>query len=98
MSRDMPRKFFENRANLSQLLDEWNQTMKVLQTAITRILATTALVFRSGSRIQVAARAAVTNKPNPNRSLAACGGLMILLLMPSAVSAQTLTHRYSFFN
>jgi hypothetical protein len=72
--------------------------MKALQTVVTRVLVTTALVIRSGSRIWIVALAAVTKKSNPNRRLAACGGLMILLLMPLVVSAQTLTHRYSFFN
>lgn len=72
--------------------------MKVLPTAITRVLAATALVNRAGSRIYIAALVAVTKRLNPNRSLAAGGGLLILWLMPLVVSAQTLTQRYSFFN
>jgi len=50
------------------------------------------------TRVHVAARAAVIKKSNPARISGARAGLMIVLLMPLLVSAQTLAHRYSFFS
>jgi hypothetical protein len=90
--------FFEIHANRSYLLNEWNKTMKVLPTTITRTLATIALAIRSGNRILTAARAAVTKKSNRSRSPAAGCYSLLIFIMPLVVSAQTLTHRYSFFN
>src|SRR5450755_747233 len=71
--------------------------MKVLQP-IVLVFANATFVFRACRRIYTITCAGGASHPNQSRNLAVCGSLLVACLIPAAVSAQTLNHRYSFFS
>jgi hypothetical protein len=89
--------FFEFHANQSYITHERNKMMKMLQTIILAFTGA-ALALRACCRLHTKACVDAARRSNQKRNLAVCGSLLVAWLIPAAVSAQTLTHRYSFFN
>ena len=71
--------------------------MKLLQTIILAFTGA-ALALRACCRRHPMAYVDAARRSNQKRNMAVCGSLLVTWLIPAAVSAQALTHRYSFFN
>jgi hypothetical protein len=72
--------------------------MRIIQTGNTQTLASITAAIYFCDSIPKSVFSEVIKLPNHSRSLAVVGSMLFLLLLPWMVSAQTLTHRYSFFN
>ena len=71
--------------------------MQVFQI-ITPVFADPTLALRASCQFQTMARSESAKQSKPSRMLAVYGSLLVACLLPPVGSAQTLTHRYSFFN
>src|ERR1035438_8685571 len=72
--------------------------MKRIQTGNTQTLASITAASYFCDSIPKSVFSEVVTWPNHSRVMAIGGSMLVLWLMPWMVSAQTLTHRYSFFN
>jgi Glycosyl hydrolase catalytic core/Ricin-type beta-trefoil lectin domain-like len=72
--------------------------MKRIQTGNTQTLASITAASYFCDSIPKPVFSEVVKWPNHSRVMAVGGSVLVLWLMPWMVSAQTLTHRYSFFN
>ena len=71
--------------------------MKVIQTIIL-VFVNPTLVLRTGCRVHTMTHAEAVKRSNRRRNLAVFEILLVACLTPAVSSAQTLTHRYSFFS